>query len=323
MKKTLLLFLLCAMILPIMAEVKKEQRIYLWDVTLSMKGYKGRTPNIYDDVVDFMTKDIRSIKEESTIIKVAPFQEGILKVWTVEATAEGKECIIDSIKKYKNKDVTDTDIMSALCAAEKKFVDPSLRNQIILLTDGKHNDPELHERFVRKINGGEWERFAENNNAFLRYVALIDMAKIDGFEETEHKTEQEGFAGITFADLYALNEIKYNIKDKKPIGLYVNCSQDVALPALRFQISCNDSVMHFKKELTLVDGKKIEFTLDYDYEALKKTIPEEYVLPLSITLLDREFKKDEEVLKPILHTSNIDVILINRPEKSLTIKIKK
>ena len=37
---------------------KNERRIYLWDVTLSMKGYQGRTPDIYDKVITALEKDI-------------------------------------------------------------------------------------------------------------------------------------------------------------------------------------------------------------------------------------------------------------------------
>ena len=55
---------------------KNERRIYLWDVTQSMKGYQGKTPNIFDDVVDALEKDINSVKDEQTDIWVLPFQTG-------------------------------------------------------------------------------------------------------------------------------------------------------------------------------------------------------------------------------------------------------
>ena len=325
MKKIATLFIMCAVIFSIVAQdvrLIKEQRIYLWDVTLSMKGYKDRTPDIYKDVIDFISKDINAIKDETTIIKIAPFQEGILDVWTVQATVDGKKSIIEQIKRYNNEDTTDTDIMSALTKTERELVDKSMRNQIILLTDGKHNDPELHARFLKKINGGDWTKFATENNAFLRYVALIDMAIIPDFVNDGTKIQQDGFENVIFVDLRIAEEKRCNIKDSKSVDLYIKSSQDINLPELAFRVSCNDSIMTFEKDLILKDGK-ISFMLDYDYDVLKMSIPEEYTLPINITLLDAEKKVEQEILKPVLHTRNVNLILVNKPEKTLTIKIKR
>ena len=325
MKRIAVLFIMCAVIFSIVAQdvrLVKEQRIYLWDVTLSMKGYKDRTPDIYIDVIDFISKDINAIKDETTIIKVAPFQEGILEVWTEPATVDGKKRIIERIKKYDNNKVTDTDILSALTRTERELVDKRMRNQIILLTDGKHNDPELHARFLKKINGGDWTKFARENNAFLRYVALIDMAIPSDFENTDTKILQVGFENVVFSDLTTVQEKRYNIKDNKDVDLYIKCSQDINLPELHFRVFCNDSIMTFEKDLILKDGK-ISFMLDYDYDVLKMSIPEEYTLPINITLLDAEKKVEQEILKPVLHTRSVNLILVNKPEKTLTIKIKR
>ena len=300
-----------------------EQRIYLWDVTLSMKGYKDLTPNIYNDVIEFIKKDIRAIKDESTMIKVAPFQEGILEVWSEKATVEGKKRIIDKIESYDNKDVTDTDIMSALTKAECDMIDENLRNQLILLTDGKHNDKSVHAKFLEKINDGEWKKFATENNAFLRYVALIDIAVIPGFVNDETKMIQKGFENVVFADLIINQEPRFNIKDDRKVELYLRCSQDLKLPELRFRITCSDSIMKFDKDVVLKDGKVLAFPLNYDYNMLKKTIPEEYNLPINIELLDSEVDINQEILKPILHTHNLNLVLVNKPEKILTIKIKR
>ena len=79
---------------------KNERRIYLWDVTLSMKGV-GRqpTPNIFDKVVDALEKDINSINDEQTEILVLPFQTSILDCWKTLATSTGKKSLIDKLGK--------------------------------------------------------------------------------------------------------------------------------------------------------------------------------------------------------------------------------
>ena len=80
-RRLLLLLIICAMSVNMMAQqsrFKNERRIYLWDVTLSMKGYKERTPDIYDKVITALEKDINSIIDEQTEVWVLPFQTKIL-----------------------------------------------------------------------------------------------------------------------------------------------------------------------------------------------------------------------------------------------------
>ena len=69
------------------SRLKNERRIYLWDVTLSMKGYQERTPDIYDKVITALEKDINSIIDEQTEVWVLPFQTNILERWG--ATSHG------------------------------------------------------------------------------------------------------------------------------------------------------------------------------------------------------------------------------------------
>ena len=99
-----LLILLCAnggVAMSCFAQNTLDRRIYLWDVTLSMKG-KGvkKTPNIYNEVVEFLVHDINSLTDSSTEIVVLPFQTSVLETWSTKATEEGKKKIIARIKGY-------------------------------------------------------------------------------------------------------------------------------------------------------------------------------------------------------------------------------
>ena len=61
-RRLLLLVAVLAMSVNMLAQqsrFKNERRIYLWDVTLSMKGFKEKTPDIYDKVI----KQGRDVKE--------------------------------------------------------------------------------------------------------------------------------------------------------------------------------------------------------------------------------------------------------------------
>ena len=80
-KIVLLLFLLCFGFIESVGQnsrFKDERRIYLWDVTLSMKGYQDKTPDIYDEVIDAIEQDVNTLNDENTEIWVIPFQNKIL-----------------------------------------------------------------------------------------------------------------------------------------------------------------------------------------------------------------------------------------------------
>ena len=67
MKRISIFALFCLLLLPAIAQEKPKgvRYIYLWDVTLSMKGYQNKTPDIYDDVVKFLIKEIGCITNEN------------------------------------------------------------------------------------------------------------------------------------------------------------------------------------------------------------------------------------------------------------------
>ena len=124
-------------------QFKNERRIYLWDVTLSMKGKgTGGTPDIYDKVVAALEEDINSICDEHTEIWVLPFQTSVLEKWTEKATVAGKKNLISKIKAYNNEQITYTNIASPMEYAMYNLMTPDKRDVLILLTDGVHNDAE-------------------------------------------------------------------------------------------------------------------------------------------------------------------------------------
>lgn len=82
-------------------KAKKERRIYLWDVTMSMQGY-GRCNNIWNDVKTKLIKDIDGIMDPETEIILLPFQHKIIDSITVTATAAGKNAIkCECVKCFK------------------------------------------------------------------------------------------------------------------------------------------------------------------------------------------------------------------------------
>ncbi len=79
-------------------QVKDTRQIYLWDVTLSMKGKAAGCPDIWDKVKVAMIDDIMQISDERTEIVVIPFQHKALETWTEIATPAGKAELVNRIK---------------------------------------------------------------------------------------------------------------------------------------------------------------------------------------------------------------------------------
>ena len=109
-KKGFLILFFGGLILPSFSQTPKMQvdrRIYLWDVTLSMQGYQGKTPDIWDNVTAFLKKDIENISDENTELVILPFQENILADWSCKATKIAVGTLLVHIdiqkKKYNNQ----------------------------------------------------------------------------------------------------------------------------------------------------------------------------------------------------------------------------
>lgn len=169
---------------------KKEKRIYMLDITMSMWG-QGGGPNIFDDVKNALYAGIKEIKDPETIITIIPFQAThtyqILPDWTFrngDITFDKMKTIIDS---YTKETVPRgfTDIYSAIEIA-KTHIDRNRINYIFLLTDGEQSTITIgvketsrndynKDSLYRSLN--RWCDWANNNNSYLFYVMLTDFAK--------------------------------------------------------------------------------------------------------------------------------------------------
>ncbi len=339
MKKVVLFIL--ALLCVLGATAKPKKYIYLWDVTLSMKGYKGQYPDIYDKVVQFLIEDIKAkdIDPESKII-VCPFQadKTVLGTWEYRITTDGKEKLVQKIEQYNNEEVTNTDIVSAIRYAKNNLVDTTnYCNYITILTDGSQS-PKLGgtPALINEIR--DWKKFAIGKDAFAIYLMLTREA-----ENEEIKNESDPDKGIwigkaTPGDMRPLmltpNDIRANIKDDKQIEL--TFEPDTKKPiekTILVSITFNDTIGIMSK--TSFKELPIEFAsnstkgiitlpLEFNetYEKLKNILPVDQptIIPISIELLNAD------KLAPLivnLTTNNVSLHLINKPEKKLTIRLKR
>lgn len=328
-RRLLLLLIICAMSVNMMAQqsrFKNERRIYLWDVTLSMKGYQERTPDIYDKVITALEKDINSIIDEQTEVWVLPFQTKILEKWNVKATIAGKKEIIGKIKTFDNKDVTNTNITVPMTEVMNSLIKPDKRNVLILLTDGEQNAKNYPlETLLDVIR--KWCDFAEKNDAYAFYVMLTQFAKNDRLIEAidgacrMYKGEGTDF---NFVELLPQDNIKYNIKDDmgKKISLKVDCKKRVTIPEdLKIRCYCEPNPYVDVDQATIVKNGMIELELKpkQNYDSLKQVLPidtnEKIIL---------HFDVENEDLHPLVSLLNKEcsLELINKPEKILKVYVK-
>ncbi len=348
MKKLLCVLLLIAFSLPAIAqrEYKPERHIYLWDVTLSMKGetypngVKVYNPeqDIYDRVVDFLEGDIRSknINSDSRII-VCPFQasKGVLEEWLVEATNEGKNKIISQIRNYQNNTPTLTDIVSAISYAKERLIDSAAINYLMILTDGSQSSKlGGDEALINSIK--DWKLAAKINNAYAFYLMLgYEQEAVMAQESPEFTPISLAHPGENkFIQLRPEN-IRKTVKDavaEKSVVLRLMPNVNLPISSkLMLKVALNDTrgiLKNTSLELPVVfDGGNIgavEIPLEFNftYEELKndKLQPdEEVVLLISIQLQNNNGHKSEIIN---LTQERVDLKLVNKIEKTVVVRLK-
>lgn len=307
---------------------KNERRIYLWDVTLSMKGEGAKpTPNIYNKVVDALEKDINSINDEQTEIWVLPFQTSILDSWNTLATSVGKKFIINKIKGFNNKNLTKTNIALPMEKVMSTWIKPDKRNVLILLTDGIQNATPKQE-LIEQIQ--KWCRIAEKNDAHAFYVMLTQFAQDDELIKVIDETCRiskvvigDNF-DINFVELLPQSNYKYNIKDDagKKLFLKIDYKKNVKIPTdLEIQCYCEPNpYVDINQTATIVNNLlEIGMKQKQSYDSLKVVLPQDVNEEVTIHF---EMKEPEKYPKVQLLNDECTLELINKPEKTLKVYVK-
>lgn len=346
MKRYICILSFFAFVLPCFAQMPDagiDRRIYLWDVTMSMQGYDSNAPknynadiDVWDKVVAFLKKDIGNITDASTELILLPFQEEILDCWTVRATAEGKAELIRRIDESKRrfKNITNTNIAYPFSEVKEKYIDPKFNNLLILLTDGQHS-----ERFGGKAVWLEllssWQAYARDTNAYLIYFMVTEAANDkDIVDAVDNKdcSELVSATGIIpeFIDLYPAKTVNFNIKDDFEKGVYIqfdNSKRAVPLAdGIKIAVkSSPEARISIDNLEAVIENGKINFRLPYSVEELKEILNEEELVnvPLTLELLNQDEIQNNCGQKIFLKRNTVSLVLINKIEKVLNIRIKR
>lgn len=335
-------FLLCLTFLPLpvgmyaQGQFKEVRQTYLWDVTLSMKGYKG-SPDIYGKVVDVMAEDIRSISDERTEIVVIPFQHKELEVWREYATSEGKAAMIKRIRNYKNENVTGTNISSPLQYVIDNVFTSDKIDIMKLMTDGNDNvNPQRLKEILEN-----WCEMAKRKDVYGYYILLTDAARngdlslvlkgICNFEEIDVSKILDGIADIRQLNNTWKEGILINIRDEynKPKRLVFHVyAGDGNIPEgfkIRFKTLPNDYV-----EIDEVAEMNADNTLEIHPRFLKPQADLIAELPANYAYSDivleyeptPEMAQDSKYAFTRIVDKECAVLLENKPVKTVKIYVK-
>lgn len=329
LKLLLLFYVISILSIDVMAQqnrFKNERRIYLWDVTLSMKGFKKKTPDIYDKVIAALEKDINAILDEQTEIWVLPFQTKILDKWHVKANNKGKAEIIEKIRSAEYQNITKTNITIPMREVMNTLIKPDKRNVLILLTDGEQNDDNYPLNSLLDVIY-KWCDFAEKNDAYAFYVMLTQFAKnkklIEAIDGVCRMYKSEG-TDFNFVELLPQDNLKYNIKDDagKRLKVRVDCKKKTIIPEdLKIFCYCNPNpYVEINQSVTIKNGLiELDIKQKESYDSLKHILPQD--INEKITLY---YEIENKELYPLVSLLNEEccIELINKPEKILKVYVK-
>ena len=327
MKSKFLFCLLFCLVLGVVDAVgqdeafKSERVTYLWDVTLSMKGYNG-SEDIYDRVLNDLIADIRSIEDENTEIVVIPFQVDVCNVFKAYATQEGKDGLIAQLKSYNNTEITNTDIAKPLKYVLDHVFTTDRIDYLMLLTDGTMQNM----RPLYDLLNNEWDKSVRNKDVYSFYVMLTDKAIDDELGRIiDEKDKME-------VVLPSENCFPAFISPKSLVRINVRDEFEQKSFAMSFKV---------KRSKNIPEGYKIRlFTRPNDYLdvncelefAAEVNVPVEYKMCLSdlANVLPVDAPEEIDVYIEAVYkdssvrwvASSFKLRLVNKPEKSMRFYVK-
>lgn len=332
------LIILSTLLIPLFSfgqDFKKENRIYMLDITKSIFGLGG-SPNIYEEVKNALYKGIEDISDPETMVTIIPFQAThtyqILDSWTFKAGDVAKfnaaKTVIDS---YTLTSVPGgyTDIYSAIETAKKQISNNRV-NYIFLLTDGEQSAVPSSPNRINKVDFNtfqlinslsNWCNYSKEKDVHLFYIMLTDVAvsqRIKKIVEEQCNAYVVEGTDINIAFIQpSTNTIHVNLNDN-PEKLEINLSANnwsyiEANVSINLELEDN-KIFELKTNTSEISNNKIIASLkrkgNASFETLRRNNPIESKLTLRLST-----DSDVKILNP-----NINVNVKNKKERVLTLE---
>lgn len=329
----LFMFLLLGVLLfpeVLLAQQVKDVRLtYLWDVTLSMKGYNG-SPDIYEKVVNAMAKDIESVTNDRTEIVVVPFQDSeMLEEWRYPATSEGKSALIKKIKDYKNDKVTNTNISAPILYSIDKIFSIDRIDVMKLMTDGDDNVDK--KKLENVLNS--WCEIAQSKDVFGYYIMLTDAArKGEVLIREKEICRFETVQGIDIDAIISLTpqkSVAHNLRDGFENDVVVKFTPNDGAGRVPggFKVlvrSEDNPYVNVDAVVELGDDFTIRFKPEFKMtqDELKDSLPVDYNEAISLKFVPAVgMDKSPYSLIRILDVP-VKMLLVNKPEKTMRFYVR-
>lgn len=295
------------MSMPIIAQIKNEKRIYLFDTTKSME-----TLGIWGKVKDNLKNAIDQIQDSTTTIVVIPFVENVVGKWQEKATPEGKLKLKTEIDKAKTGGKS-----TNICAVIDEFyrnIDASCINYMFLMTDGKHNTTS----FASLLNDIRyWNRNTANKEIYGFYVMLHEDAHNTPLEQiidTQKNLWVVKSADINVNIFRLKNKLIYNIRNQDDMLVSIDGKLKYSGNTDLSLVIENNSYYDLQLFDNKVKNGKIRFSLKPKCPI--SDIPDEVDLIINVSF--KNVPNNFTFVVPEI----IYLKAINKKEKSITIKIK-
>lgn len=294
------------MAIPVIAQIKTEKRIYLFDNTSSMV-----TLGIWEDVKKNLKNAIDNIDDPSTTIVIVPFVQHVIGIWEEKATDNGKRILKENIDA-----ATPGGSSTNICAAMETFyqlADTNCINYMFLLTDGVHNTTPF-QNLIDDLK--LWSSKIGRRDIYGFYVMLHSAAHNNTIETTI--ASQKNLWVVKTADInvniYRLNgQIIYNVRNDNDLTLVVEGKLKNAGNTIANLVLEENNYFDLQISQNKVKEGKIKFSLIPKISI--HSIPDEINLEISV---NPENAKEFTYIVP----ETIYLKCINKKEKALKISLK-
>lgn len=299
--------------MPLLAQIpKEEKRIYLLDVTASMRGKADEGAiDIMDDVKNKLANAIRRIRSDQGEVVVIPFTNVTFPI--INSNLAYKDSISDLVEQLDVKP-GDTDIAKAWERGIAEL-DSTKINYMFLLTDGIHNTGVSKEEMFSTLK--KWGDISKDRYCFSFYVMLTPNARDMEISKIAEDTEQ----------MWSIESMDVNVEFvtlplRSQVNNYKNPNIRFSFPPIPLEQEANVKIEMDPNpyyELKGYETKLKDGFIRLNIEEIQphSNIPVEEIVKL-------HFKHDREK-HPLLFfvPEHVNLKLINRGVRTMNIRMKR
>ena len=266
------------------SKLMDERRIYLIDLTRSMRGFNG-SEDIFDNVKQQLSEAISELNDTTSEIFLIPFTNKPLDVFHEKIA--NKSVILEYIEGLDTKH-GDTNILDAWKNGEE-FLDSTKINYLFMLTDGVHNTGEPIDSLYKELM--DWYLRVEGKYEFAFYVLLSPNARekeICSIVESSKQMWLVPSMNIHTDFIIGKMNLSVNIIDNNNVRLHLSCTNpEIFNNGFKFQIAFPENKYYRIKNETNVLDSNGDISFEIEKLQPQKDLPISYHTKIQISY-DRE-----------------------------------